>query len=94
MKRGAYRKREANPDQSEATQLGYDEAVHWARKLKVRWEWLLEGRGLPWPDDTDAGRTRPAAQVAELVDAADPEEQQRILAVVRAMSTKRTGTDG
>lgn len=86
---------ERDPDgPTKSTKLDYSHAVAWADKLKVRWEWLLEGKGLPWPDDTDAGRNRPAARVAELVDAADPDEQERVLAVVQAMVGKRTGTEG
>ena len=79
-KRGAYRKYEAD-----ATSLKFEQAAPWSKKLKVRWEWLLDGKGLPWADHSEAGRTRPAALIAEIVDAADPDEQERILAVVQAM---------
>ena len=91
LKKDTYTAHEREPGSSKATRLTAEKAMQFGRKLKVRWEWLLEGKGLPWPDDSSAGRSRPAAQVAELVDSADPEEQERILRVVQAM---RTGTSG
>lgn len=84
---------EREPGRSRTNRLTADRAMQFARKLRVRWEWLLEGAGLPWLDNTDASRTRPAAQIAEIVDAQDPEEQARLLELVK-IAARRTGTGG
>lgn len=49
-KPGTYRTYERHPDSSKATPLDHQKAAHFAKKLRVRWEWLLMGEGAPWRD--------------------------------------------
>jgi DNA-binding XRE family transcriptional regulator len=54
MKRSAYIRYETEPGTASnpsKIQLRYEQARPWASKLKVRWEWLLEGRGTPFKVD-------------------------------------------
>lgn len=45
-----YRAYERQPDSSKHTPLDHVHAGHFARRLGVRWEWLLMGEGEPWRD--------------------------------------------
>lgn len=86
-KEHTYKAYERDPDSaSKATPLEFSKARAWAEKLNVRWEWLLDGQGVPW---TDASEETPAAQVGRLVQEAAPEDQERILRVVQAMVGER-----
>jgi hypothetical protein len=72
---------------SKGSKLDFVKARSWAPLLEVRWEWLLNGEGLPWIDeDADSA----AAQISRLVEEAPPEEQQRALDLVRVF-LKRAG---
>lgn len=48
VEEGTYRTYERHPDGSKHTPLDYQKAVHFGRRFGVRWEWLLEGTGIPW----------------------------------------------
>jgi hypothetical protein len=83
-----YRKYERlpSPGANSAKDLPYQKAVAWAAELDVRWQWLLEGEGVPW---NDTAEETPAARVERLVQGAPPEDQERILRVVEAMVGER-----
>lgn len=72
---------------SKATTLTFPKARAWAPKLDVRWEWLLNGEGLPWVDD--AGDPTPVAEINRIVGQQPPEEQERLLDLVKLWT--RTG---
>ena len=93
MKRGAYRLYEQDPARGKASALSADKAIEFARRLRVRWQWLLLGEGAPWPEDEAGRKWSPSTQrVAEMIESASEADQERIAAVVEAML--RTGTGG
>lgn len=71
-----YRKYERLPSDSAnyAKDFPYAKAVAWADKLDVRWQWLLEGEGLPWRDEE-----APLEKAARLLQGRPVEEQERII---------------
>lgn len=56
MKEDTYRAYERRPDSSKHTPLGHDHAAQFARRLGVRWEWLLRGQGEPSLGDQHLAR--------------------------------------
>jgi hypothetical protein len=88
-----YRAHERDPDgTSKAIALDYDKAVAWADVLDVRWQWLLNGEGLPWREDTD-----PSDRVREaLKGLMEPDEIEQIAGLTKLLRRNRaaTGTDG
>jgi transcriptional regulator with XRE-family HTH domain len=87
MKRGAYRKYEAGPAHDGGV-LKADKAMQFAKKLKVRWEWLLYGQGVPFLDTPT-----PAQRVDELLRDLPLEEQERYVSALELL-VRRTGTEG
>jgi len=82
---------ERAPGSSKHTPLSYEQAFPWAQRLRVRWEWLLKGEGAPWIDDSDQRRWSPQAQrIAEMVDSAPEEDQERIARAIELLL--RTGS--
>ena len=66
-------------------------AADLAKKLKVRWEWLLRGEGPPWPDQSR--KLTPAQQRAlDALEGRPQEDQERIVAAIEMLV--RTGTGG
>jgi transcriptional regulator with XRE-family HTH domain len=60
MEPGTYRCYERGPDTAKFISLDYKHAIPFARAFKVRWEWLLDGLGVPWltpPDDDEPERS-------------------------------------
>lgn len=74
-----YRTYERQPDSSRSTPLDHQLAMRFARRLGVRWEWLLLGEGAPWIDE-DENRER----ILLAYDSAPPE---RRAAVAEAIET-------
>lgn len=74
MKEGTYRAYERDPGQgSKSTELDPKHALQWARKLKVRWEWLLTNEGTPWEPsmysmDMSPGKARLKKAVEKVPD--------------------------
>jgi transcriptional regulator with XRE-family HTH domain len=54
MKDGTYRCYERGPGSAKFITLEYHHAKQFAQEFKVRWEWLLDGRGEPWLTKQDA----------------------------------------
>lgn len=50
---GTYRAYERQPDSSKHIPLNHVHAFHFAKRLGVRWEWLLKGEGEPWQDEDE-----------------------------------------
>lgn len=52
IKEGTYRTYEREPGgEQKATEIDDQLAARFAKKLKVRWEWLLNGTGEPYTDE-------------------------------------------
>lgn len=81
--------RERIEDGSKAVSLDFEKARSWAAELGVRWEWLLNAEGLPWPDE-DLPHYSPEAR--ELADLADRLPEDERAAKVQAIKALLTGT--
>lgn len=76
---------ERRPDSSKHIALDHQKAAHFARRLGVRWEWLLLGEGEPYViDDEDTAR------VTEAMRASPPERRKAIAETIMALL--KTGT--
>jgi hypothetical protein len=76
-KAGTYRAYERQPDSSKHTPLDHQHAFRFARRMGVRWEWLLLGEGTPWIDP-DENRER-------ILNAYDTATEDRRAAVAEAI---------
>lgn len=72
-----YRAYEREPDTSKHTPLDHTHAGHFAKRLGVRWEWLLQGQGAPWKDEDE--------RRAKILDAFDDTPEDRKDAVAAAI---------
>jgi hypothetical protein len=52
-KPGTYRAYERDRDSSKHLPLEHQKAIFFARRLGVRWEWLLLGEGAPWRSEDE-----------------------------------------
>jgi len=75
-----YRTYERQPDSSRSTPLDHQLAMRFARRLGVRWEWLLLGQGSPWLDP-DEDRER----ILLAYDAASPERRAAVADVIERL---------
>lgn len=81
-KQHTYKAYERDPlSASKHTPLDFAKARAWAPDLGVRWEWLLEGEGVPWDDGDDA----PPAKAQRLVAGAPPKDQEKIVQMIELM---------
>lgn len=87
--RTAYIKYEAEPGRSNTqnTPLKYEQARPLAKRLKVRWEWLLDRDGTPWLEDQAPGDRVRAALHGVLPD----EEVEQIASLTELLDRKRAG---
>ena len=60
MKDGTYRCYERGPGSAKWITLDYKHAKLFAQLFKVRWEWMLDGRGEPWLTKQDADQDEDA----------------------------------
>ena len=74
---GTYRTYERGPGSSKHTPLDPQHAAHFARRLGVRWEWLLMGEGAPWSEKDEVR--------ARILDAYDSATPDRRIAVAEAI---------
>lgn len=70
---GTYRAYERQPDSSKHIPLNHVHAGHFAKRLGVRWEWLLMGEGEPWRD-SDERRER----ILEAYDSASEDRKSAV----------------
>ena len=75
-----YRAYERRPDSSKHTPLGHTNAAIFAKRLGVRWEWLLQGDGAPWRD-ADENRER----ILDAYDRAPPERQAAVAEAIERL---------
>ena len=83
MGENTYNAHERELGSSRNTSITAEKAMQFARKLKVRWEWLYEGTGEPWLTEAD---DTPRARVLRALNGADQAEQERIAAAVEAFA--------
>ena len=77
MRPNTYHAYERSPDSSKHSEMDHQDAIRFARKFGVRWEWLLVGQGEPFlsePEPTEPMKR--AMSVMKLV----PEDQQAAIA--------------
>lgn len=86
-KAGTYRQYERKPDSSRAVELDHQKAAHFAKKLGVRWQWLLQGEGTPY-FDPDENINRIVARLHEL----DPGPRAEWVETIDRLL--KTGTSG
>lgn len=87
-----YRAYERDPEgPSKHIELDFEKAVKWADVLDVRWQWLLQGEGVPWRDEEPKSYSAEAKDAAEAIDRLPPEERR---AKVEAIKALLTGTGG
>jgi hypothetical protein len=79
-KAGTYRAYERLPTSSKFTKLDPQKAMHFAAKLGVRWEWLLQGKGEPWrSEDENIDR------VLVVMESAHPDQRAAIADMVEKL---------
>ena len=88
MRPNTYHNFEREPGRSKNTVLTAEKAKRFARPLRVRWEWLVDGTGNPWAEEPSLSPV--AERLAGRVNALPEAEQRRVEAVVDALL--RTGT--
>lgn len=82
MNEATYSAYERRPDSSKHIALSHPKAVEFARKFKVRWEWLLAGKGAPWPDKPEPPEVTEAKRLVEELPAGRRAEAIQILKVL------------
>jgi transcriptional regulator with XRE-family HTH domain len=65
MQDGTYRCYERGPGSAKFIPLEYKHAREFARAFTVRWEWLLDGLGVPWLTESDADEETRDEEFAE-----------------------------
>ncbi len=80
LKPGTYRAYERRPDSSKHIALDHQNAAHFAKRLGVRWEWLLLGKETPWLDP-DENRER----VLRAYDEAPAERQAAVAEAIEKL---------
>lgn len=87
MKPGTYAAYERRPDSSKHTKMEHQAAARFARKFKVRWEWLLAGEGEPWPEEArpDDEPPTPTNRVAVALKTVSKERAEAIADAVEAL---------
>ncbi len=89
VKPGTYNAYELAPGSSKWIKLDHEHAFHFAKKLRVRWEWLLQADGEPWALD-DGG---PKARAKKAIDAATDDQAEAAADLPERLFGK-TGTHG
>lgn len=79
MRGGTYRLYERQPGASSKTAtLTFDKAILFARRFKVRWEWLLQGAGVPYRSVSDLQQRTPLDRVISAFEAVPEGERERM----------------
>lgn len=85
MQPGTYRAYERPPDSSKHSRFDDQAAARFARKFRVRWEWLLVGEGEPWLETGDGGEPTPTDRVVRIMKEAAPERREAIALAIEAL---------
>lgn len=90
LKEGTYRAYERAPGSSKNIGLNHQDAIRFARKFKVSWQWLIAGEGTPFDDELPEAQERVLRVMSSL-----PESKQRALAeMIETLTLGVTGTEG
>ena len=90
LKEGTYRAYERAPGSSKSIALNHQDAIRFARKFKVSWQWLVAGEGTPFDDDLPEPQERVLRVMSSL-----PESKQKALAdMIETLTLGDTGTSG
>ncbi|MGH1574332.1 hypothetical protein ACRAWG_31385 [Methylobacterium sp. P31] len=90
LKEGTYRAYERAPGTSKSIALNHQDAIRFARKFKVSWQWLIAGEGTPFDDDLPEAQERVLRVMSSL-----PESKQKALAdMIETLALGQTGTTG
>jgi hypothetical protein len=84
-----YRAYERHPDSSKHIPLTHVHAGHFAKRLAVRWEWLLRGEGEPFPNTDPAS---PNARIQRALEGRTTDELEAVADFLEKMP--KTGTRG
>lgn len=96
MPEGTYRAYERSPDSSKHTKLNGQLAIRFARRLKVRWQWLLANDGTPWDEEVLLGlgdRVRSVLQSDLERGDLEEEDVEQIASLTELLKKKRTGAN-
>lgn len=85
IKEGTYRAYEREPTASKHSALDSNNAMRFAKKLKVRWEWLLTGQGTPEATDFYSHAMGNHKRILDRVQAMDEKQAETIADVIDAM---------
>lgn len=87
IKPGTYAGYERNPDSSRHVPLDHQNAARFAKKYRVRWEWLLMGEGKPWleTEEPDGEPPSPATRVVVALKTVSDERAAAIADAVEAL---------
>jgi hypothetical protein len=89
VEENTYRAYERHPDSSKHIPLTHVHAGHFAKRLGVRWEWLLMGEGPPFPDmDPNSADAR----IKRAIEDKDDQQKAAIADMLERMF--KTGTTG
>ena len=75
---------------ADSKELSFEKAVRWAKALEVRWEWLLMGEGLPWPDSEPPSYSADTREIADLLEETPSEDRAAVVAAIKTL-LKRAG---
>jgi transcriptional regulator with XRE-family HTH domain len=90
IKEGTYRAYERAAGSSKHTPLKHQDAIRFARKFKVSWQWLIAGEGTPFDDDLPEAQERVLRVMSSL-----PANKQKALAdMIETLALDQTGTNG
>jgi hypothetical protein len=87
MKPNTYTAYERSPDSSKHTRLDDQAAARFAKKLSVRWEWLLAGEGSPFAPEPEP--TAPIKRVTDEMRVLPLHQQEAIAEAIEALIKTR-----
>ena len=91
MNEATYSAYERRPDSSKSIPLSHQKAIQFARKFKVRWEWLLTGEGSPHSEEPDPNA--PVTRIIRSLGEVPLESQSDVADAVEAMVRAAKGGD-
>jgi transcriptional regulator with XRE-family HTH domain len=85
MKDGTYRTYERAPDSSKHSDIDHTLAIRFAKKLKVRWEWLLTGDGTPEAESQYSKAFPGKAKLRQLAEDLPEEQAAKVATAIEAL---------
>lgn len=91
MRPNTYSAYERRPDSSKHSQMDHQQAMHFANRFKVRWEWLLLGKGEPYEAKDEPPPTEPMVRALKVMRGVSPAQQEAIATAIEALARTRAG---